>query len=72
MPRNPEAMRRSRYAKIFLQWIKLLGIDSRKMAKDLGIDVQTIKRMSSSAPQLHVLYPIGEYIQAAARAQASS
>ena len=61
--RNAEALQRARIARYFHRCLVELGISPKQVAKDLGIDLQTIRRLPQTVPQLRVLCPLGRYIE---------
>jgi DNA invertase Pin-like site-specific DNA recombinase len=70
--KNPEAEQRARIARYFHRCLKELGISSKEVSRELGIDPQTVKRLPNTVPQLRILCPLGSYIQERSRAEAHS
>lgn len=60
---NPEAVQRNKVARYLYQCLMAYGISPKQAAADIGVHVETIKRLPKSAPQLRVLHPLGLYIQ---------
>jgi len=68
---NTAAIRRRRLAKRYHGYMRQLGMleDLRKVSRQTGVDMDTLKNLEHSTPKLETLEKIGGYIEDVFRAK---